>query len=173
MFQSTALVPAPNFILVPDTPEMERAFDSILNMSPVSVLPDRDSGPFAFYIPDNKVIVINPQADESVLFGALSREMALALYHQRQGDAFDRDNLLLEANSISRMLSQRFGLAPGYVGDVPLSTRGATTRGKARFLEALRGIAAKLGDVIQAAVSRQNVLGQSRSIEPIDIDTSR
>lgn len=170
--QSTGLVTAPNFILMDGSPEMSAALSGIIRMSPAKIYPDGSLSSIARYNSEERIIRIDPQMDETALFSPISREMALALYHKNQGDSFSRDNMIFEANGISAMLANRFGLPYGNVGNVAQKTSGASLMGKARFLESMRRISGKIGKGIVHSIQRAGRIVE-RTAQPQSRDDAR
>lgn len=94
-----------------DTPQMEKALETLLNYSPVPVVSDPELETPAYYDERTMELVVNPGHDDSTAFSAIAEEIAQARYHDRgRNRYYDRGESILDAESVSYLLCRRFGI---------------------------------------------------------------
>ena len=99
------------FHLADDSKEMEAALRTLMNYSPVPVVPDQEIEAPAFYDQGNLELAINPTYPDSEAFAGIAAEIAHARFHDRgkNGDYY-RGESDLDAQSVSYILCRHFGV---------------------------------------------------------------
>lgn len=93
------------------TPGMETALATLLNYSVVPVVVDNDLAVPAYYDSKNLELAIQPNFPDSEAFTAIATEIALARFHAKgTNTAYNREECMLDAESVSYILCRRFGI---------------------------------------------------------------
>ena len=100
------------FHLADDSKGMETALRTLMNYSPVPVVPDQEIEAPAFYDQGNLELAINPNYSDSEAFAGIAAEVAHARFHDRgkNGD-YHRGESDLDAQSVSYILCRHFGVS--------------------------------------------------------------
>lgn len=100
----------PRIQLQEDTQAMEKAITALVNSAPVPVVPLDDFESGSFYDPTNKQIIIQPGLNDFETFALLAKEIAHARYHDAYGSYYLREDVDIDADSISFMVCRQFGV---------------------------------------------------------------
>ena len=100
-------------VLRDDSMEMSSALTTLLNYSKAKLVTDKNMDAPAFFDEERKELAINPNYPDSEAFAAIAAEVALTRFHDK---GYNRDyswaRYELDAQSVSYILCQRFGVEP-------------------------------------------------------------
>ena len=110
--QTSGREPTPR-VLENNSPEMEKALTTLLHYSVVPVETTDGQAQSAYYDDAAKKLYINPDTQDSEAFAAIATEVALSRIHAKGANAdYNREDYLLDAQSVSYILCKRFGIQP-------------------------------------------------------------
>ena len=156
--QTTGKGGVPKLTLRENTPEMDTALRKLLDLSPVKIKTDPASRRDAFYDPNTQEITVSTSLTDTHTFSALAREIALASIHNHgQYPYYSREDCMLDASSVSYMLSRSFGLSAERpnVSNLTSLFEGMEVQDRRGVLDSLQQLFQRMQWDIQREVSPQ------------------
>lgn len=107
---SGRVLPEP-MTLADNTPEMEKALQTLLSAVTVDIVTDEGLSVPAQYDPENVELHVNTGFSDSEVFAAVADEMALAKFHNGgYNPDYSRAEYELDAQSVGYLVCRRFGI---------------------------------------------------------------
>ena len=144
--------------LAEGTHQLDAGLRALLDLSPAPVVSRETLAQPARYDEQNAVIFVQPEAGGGEMFRALAAEIGHARIHD--GGRFQdyrREDFSLDADSVSFILCQRFGVqtpTPDF-SQVSELYGGLEKEDKRMFLDGIQSLAEKLGNRVEREVSPQ------------------
>lgn len=146
-----------------DSKEMEQALITLLNYSPVPVVPDNELDCGAIYDAERMELHINPACTDSEAFAAISTGIAHARFHNKGYNRYyDYAESRLDAESVSFILCRRFGVERELpdASNVAMLYKDWTPEERISQLDKVQGMAKQIGGGIDNALSHQQQKGR-------------
>lgn len=156
---------------LPDgTDRMVRALTTLMNYGPINPVNDTSLESVALFDENNKQLRVNPDAPQSEAFSAIAREVALYRMHSNMKNKsyYDRDQLYLDADSVSYILCRRFGVQRELpdASNIASLTAGLPLESMTKILDNVQDMAKHIGGGIEKAIDVQQRVQNQKPNRP-------